>query len=106
MKVIAIGAHAAFSTGTYEEVVPTEQAINLALEIARTPTSEETIIAELKKRTQRFYAPKWQSNFLIEFDMPGKRGQRPYRLLVDIGGDARHALKAIGLTSADIDGVY
>ena len=39
--------------------------------------------------------------------MPSKRGNgSPYRLLVDIGGDARHALKSIGLFSKDIDGIY
>ncbi|MBD3305324.1 MBL fold metallo-hydrolase [candidate division KSB3 bacterium] len=39
--------------------------------------------------------------------MPSKRNdQSPYRLLLDIGADARHALNGVGLTSTDIDGVY
>jgi len=43
----------------------------------------------------------------IEFDMPDKRGKGgPYRLLLDARADLRHALKGMGLTSADIDGVY
>jgi hypothetical protein len=110
MKVTAIGVHAAFSTGIYEEVISAKQAIEIALKAARLPAfreaPEEMITSEIQKLTQRLYLPKWQSNFLVEFDMPGKRGKRPYRLLVDIGGDARHALKNLGLTSADIDGVY
>jgi hypothetical protein len=69
--------------------------------------SREDIAAKLSHLTYRYYMPKWQSNFLLEFDMPSKRnGQGPYRLLLDIGGDARHALKAFGLSSTDIDGIY
>jgi ribonuclease BN (tRNA processing enzyme) len=68
---------------------------------------DEVLEVELKKRSQRYYTPQWQSNFLIEFDMPDKRGKNgPYRLLVDAGADVRHALKGVGLTSADIDGIY
>lgn len=110
MKVTAIGVHSAFGIGAYEEVITAKQAYELALKIAKSPqlhqTSEEAIIAEINKLTQRFYLPKWQSNFLIEFDMPSKRGKRPYRLLLDAGGDVRHALNGLGLTSSDIDGVY
>ncbi len=110
MKVTAIGVHSAFGIGAYEEVITAKQAYELALKIAKSPqlhqTSEEAIAAEINKLTQRFYLPKWQSNFLIEFDMPSKRGKRPYRLLLDAGGDVRHALNGLGLTSSDIDGVY
>lgn len=110
MKIIAIGVHSAFATGTFEKAISSKQAIEMALKIARTTefkeASEEAIAAEINRLSQFVYLPKWQSNFLIEFDMPGKRGKSPYRLLVDMGGDARHALKGLGLTSADIDGVY
>jgi hypothetical protein len=110
MKVTAIGVHSAFGTGAYEEVITAKQAYELALKIAQAselqPASAEIIAAEINKLTQRLYLPKWQSNFLIEFDMPSKRGKRPYRLLLDAGGDVRHALKGIGLTSSDMDGVY
>ena len=59
------------------------------------------------KFSKRYYMPRWHSNLLIEFDMPGKRGKGgPYRLLLDAGADVRHALKGVGLISADIDGVY
>ncbi len=110
MKVIVIGVHSAFATGTYEDVISVKQVRDLISKI-RQPSlfkeiSEETIDAELKKRSQRFYTPKWHSNFLIEFDRPSKRGKSPYRLLIDAGGDIRHALKGVGLTSADIDGIY
>jgi hypothetical protein len=110
MKVIAIGVHSAFAAGKYEEVIPTKQVRELILKMARSSdfkeASEELIAAEIDQLSQLFYKPRWQSNFLIEFDMPSKKGGRPYRLLIDAGGDVRHALKEIGLTSADIDGVY
>ncbi len=110
MKITAIGVNAAFSTGVYQEAISVKDARELALKIANSPefqgASEELINAELTKLSQRLYQPKWQANFLVEFDMPSKRGKNPYRLLVDVGGDARHALRALGLSSADIDGVY
>jgi len=108
MKVTVIGAHSAFATGSYEEVIPSQKVQELALKIANSTKSfsEETIRAKIEELTQRLYAPRWQSNFLIEFDMQSKRGDGPYRLLIDAGGDIRHALTAIGLSSNDIDGVY
>jgi len=110
MKVTAIGVNSAFATGEYADVIRVEQAKELFLQIASSEEfkniSEEVINNKLKQLTHRFYSPRWQSNFLIEFDMPGKRMKKPYRLLVDAGGDVRHALKKMNLTSADIDGVY
>ena len=110
MKVIAIGVNSAFATGPYEDVITVKQARELYLKMANSSAfenaSEDVIAAEIEKLSQRVYTPRWQSNFLIEFDMPGKKGKRPYRLLVDAGGDVRHALKNLGLTSGDMDGVY
>jgi len=110
MKITAIGVHSAFATGSYEEVISVKQARELVLKIAREPelknAPEEAIYADIDKLSQRIYTPKWHSNFLIEFDMLGKSGKKPYRLLLDAGGDIRHALKAQGLSSNDIDGVY
>ncbi len=108
MKITAIGAHSAFATGTYEKVIPSQKVQELAFKIynSNESFSEEAIQTEIEELTQRMYVPKWQSNFLIEFDMPSKRGNGPYRLLIDAGGDIRHSLKAIGLSSNDIDGVY
>lgn len=111
MKVIAIGVNAAFSTGEYKMVITEETAYDLIMELMNTPDfrnlSKEALKAKISQSTKRFYSPKWHSNFLIEFDMPNKRdGKPPYRLLVDIGGDIRHALKDIGLSSSQIDGIY
>jgi len=108
MKITAIGVNSAFATGIYEDVITVEHACEIAFKLATLPgfRNKETIRAEIRKHSEQLYKPKWQSNFLIEFDMLGKRGKSPYRLLLDIGGDARHALKAAGLTSSDIDGVY
>ncbi len=110
MKIIAVGVNSAFALGPYEEVITVNNARELFLKIASEPkfknASEEIIMAEIQKHSQFLYTPKWHSNFLIEFDMPSKTGKRPYRLLVDSGADIRHALKKVGLTSANIDGVY
>jgi hypothetical protein len=110
MKITAIGVNAAFSTGEYENVISEKDACDMILAMVKAPSknlSREDIAEKVKKSSQCYYAPKWQSNFLVEFDMPSKRhGKAPYRLLLDIGGDARHALKAFGLSSGDIDGIY
>jgi hypothetical protein len=106
MRVTAIGVHSAFATGEYQEVISVEQARELVLSPEFKDASEEVIDAEISKLSQCLYMPKWHSNFLIEFNTPSKKGKKPYRLLVDAGGDIRHALKGVGLTSADIDGIY
>lgn len=110
MKITALGVNSAFATGQYEWGVTMPQVIELAKHVAQLPEfkemPEETIIKEVERISRQMYIPKWQSNFLIEFDMPGKKGVAPYRLLLDAGADVRHALKGVGLTSNDIDGVY
>lgn len=112
MKITAIGVNAAFSTGEYQRVLLESDACDLILELAKSPESiknlsPEAIKAQVSQLCQIRYYPKWHSNFLMEFDMPNKRnGQTPYRLLLDVGGDIRHALKAIDLSSRDIDGIY
>lgn len=53
-----------------------------------------------------FYKPKWQSNFLIEFDMKGKVRDDVYRFVLDFGSDIRHSLASKGLKIGDIDGWY
>lgn len=110
MKITAVGVNSAFGTGEYENVISAKQACEIAFKIANSPefegASKKVIESVINKLSQCRYKPKWQSNFLIEFDMPSKRGEGPYRLLVDVGGDIRHALKGLGLSSTDIDGVY
>ncbi len=110
MKITAIGVNAAFSTGEYERVILEKDVYALLSQLIETPEvklTKEDLQSKLAQLTKRYYNPKWHSNFLIEFDMPSKRnGKAPYRLLLDIGGDVRHALKAIDLSSSQIDGVY
>jgi len=108
MKITALGVNAAFSTGVYQEAVPIDKACEIALTCANSAESlsPQAIKKALMQHSQKLYSPKWQANFLIEFDMPSKRGRNPYRLLIDLGGDGRHALRGLGLTSADIDGIY
>ena len=111
MKITAIGVNSAFATGWYEDAISVDKVSYLLQKLLKTSAGQEitaeTLESELAQRCERLYRPRWQSNFLIEFDMPSKRdGKSPYRLLLDAGGDARHALKNIGLSSTDIDGVY
>jgi len=111
MKVTVLGVSSAFATGEYEDAVPVDRVLEMVRSIQDSESffgeSFETVEEEARRRCKRYYAPTWQSNFLIEFDMPDKRGKGgPYRLLLDAGADVRHALKAVGLTSADIDGIY
>ncbi len=77
MKVTALGVHSAFAVGQWRQ-------------------SEE----------KTYYEPKWQSNFLLEFEQPGKTNASVYRLVIDFGGDIRHSLSGIGLKMANIDGWY
>jgi len=110
MKITALGVNSAFATGTYEDVISAREVYELVLKIVNSPelkgASADVIQAEINKLSKHAYLPKWQSNFLLEFDMAGKRGKSPYRLLLDAGADVRHSLKGVGLTSADIDGIY
>ncbi len=111
MKITALGVNSAFATGTYYDAITADDAVELTMRVAASEefrnASKEFIEAEVRKYIKKLYNPKWNSNFLIEFDMPSKRnGKSPYRLLLDLGADVRHALKGVGLTSSDIDGFY
>lgn len=111
MKVTALGVGSAFVTGMYEDAIPVDQVRELVKKMAASPdlqtASDELAEAFIKRFSQRCYRPRWQSNFLIEFDMPDKRGKGgPYRLLLDAGADLRHSLKGVGLGASDIDGIY
>ncbi len=109
MKITALGVSSAFTTGPYKEAVSADdpELLKIVRSTEFEDASEEVIKAEIARLSERLYQPRWQSNFLIEFDMPSKRdGEKPYRLLLDIGGDARHALKNLEMTSAHIDGFY
>lgn len=110
MKITALGVNSAFATGEYEQALTIQQTVDVLkrlLHVQKTKElSEEILSREVQKLSRRMYVPRWQSNFLIEFDMPGKKGKSPYRLLIDAGADVRHALKRTGFTSNDIDGVY
>jgi hypothetical protein len=103
MILKALGVNSAFSVGVFHDAVLLSD-----VESILKTGNPEAQLAAIKSKVKRLYDPKWQSNFLLEFDMPNKRGKadEPYRLLVDCGCDIRHALAAIGLTFNDIDGVY
>ena len=106
MRVIALGVNGAFSTGQYQKAIPTDKLRTLLADAKG--KNPDVLLHQLDKLEEAVYQPAWQSNFLLEFDMPNKRGKKgePYRLLVDCGCDARHALAGTRLSFADLDGVY
>lgn len=112
MRIISLGVHSAFATGKYEVVLPAGKLESLISNLEESPENDKNYIFDhLKKFISQnksiYYNPKWQANFLIEFDCPNKRdGHSPYRLVLDFGGDIRHSLKALGLALKDIDGYY
>jgi ribonuclease BN (tRNA processing enzyme) len=67
-----------------------------------------------KYNDEGLYDPKWQSNFLLEFnnatlkDSKGNviRGKDKFRFLLDVGGDARHSLQQFNLGVNDLDVIY
>lgn len=123
MKITALGANAAFSTGTFKNVIELDDIkdyITKSYEITGSDTQYYTsnpeaefskpdlddLIKQVSSKVKKAYFPKWQSNFLIEFKKPGKIKKDIYRLVLDFGGDIRHSLAQQGLTFNDIDGYY
>ena len=45
----------------------------------------------------------WQSNAILEIYYDDRAPDKPYRILIDCGGDVRHALHEQGLGFNDID---
>ena len=112
MKVTALGVHSAFATGTYKEVIETakvEAMIAEAVKSAKDTQSHLTISGIrniLKTNSTRAYFPRYQSNFLLEFQTQGKVKPDVYRFVLDFGSDIRHSLANVGLKMGDIDGYY
>ncbi|MFC1852316.1 MBL fold metallo-hydrolase [candidate division CSSED10-310 bacterium] len=110
MKITALGVNSAFATGCYQAAITVEKIHDIIKTVTAKNQSNnvaaDLLKAEIAKASERVYIPKWHSNFLIEFDTIGKRVEKPYRLLVDAGADVRHSLQGVGLTSADLDGIY
>lgn len=97
MKVTALGVHGAFSTGKHSNVIDVGDLTRLLQELKNPNSEVEEII---RRYVRRAYYPTWQSNFLIE--LPQLDG-KILRIVIDFGGDVRHALQNIGLTINDID---
>lgn len=106
MRVTSLGVHAAFAVGRHTDAVPVAELRNLLGQIRKRPGERLDLEAELQRITQRFYQPRWQSNFLLEFQRPGKVRDNVYRLVLDCGGDIRHSLAGVGLKLSDIDAWY
>lgn len=110
MRVIPLGVHSAFAVGQVEETVSAADARKLVAfalsEGRRGRLDADGILAEVDKRKRKSYLPKWHSNFLLEFDAPGKVRPDVFRLVIDCGGDIRHSLAAVGLSLRDIDAWY
>lgn len=112
MRIICLGVNSAFATGKYEVSLSADKLEDFLRSLEQTPENDKNFILDqikgfIASNQSIRYNPKWQSNFLLEFDSPNKRdGNSPYRLILDFGGDLRHSLKALGLTLKDIDGYY
>lgn len=112
MKVTALGVNSAFAIGKFDDVVESEileQKLENAVKIAKENHSSLTL-GEIKQiireNSKRAYFPKFQSNFLLEFQTKGKIKDDSYKLVLDFGSDIRHSLTNIGLKMGDIDGFY
>jgi len=82
MKVTALGVHSAFAVGESIEAT-----------------------GSVTGQTQKLYKPKFQSNFLLEFQTDDPK--KPYRFVIDFGSDIRHSLMySAGLKMGDIDAWY
>lgn len=120
MKITMLGVNSAFAKGEYADVVRISDLRDKLTKIkfsSLTNPQEAVEFTELvhdamvevvlnSLNVELSYFPKWQSNFLIEFDRPGKVKGDVYRLVLDFGGDIRHSLWRAGLTFNDIDGYY
>ncbi|MDH5719650.1 MAG: MBL fold metallo-hydrolase [Spirochaetia bacterium] len=108
MKITALGVNSAFSSGEYVKSVSLE-AINHELKKIvhskkkNEPIPIKDIIKNLSSAAETMYKPKWQSNFILEFE---KENGNPYRLVLDFGSDFRHSLQGAGYKLNDIDGYY
>lgn len=114
MRIITLGAHSAFGVGDYIEGVRYEDAVKLLKDYhkliskKRAVVSIERFLESRKIHTEKIYKPKWQSNFVLEFNenKGSKRDDEVYRLVFDFGSDYRHSLAGAGLKLTDIDGYY
>lgn len=113
MRVTALGVNSAFAKGNYAEVLPITEVrslISRTIAESRRRTDGElnvqALLDQIDRQRQTAYMPKWQSNFLLEFDRPGKASKDVFRLVIDCGGDIRHSLAAAGLSMNDIDAWY
>ena len=105
MKITALGVNSAFATGGYRDVIDLDR-LNSLLDYETGLHIDVDFKSRVKELVTRAYVPKWQSNFLIEFETKGKVKDNIYRLVIDFGGDIRHSLANAGLKLSDIDGWY
>lgn len=90
MKVTVLGANGAFSTGKHDNMISLSDLDKIIKELQEQFCNvDETY----EKYVKRAYVPTWQSNFLIEFDMPGRVNKNVFRFVLDFGGDIRHSLE-------------
>lgn len=109
MKVTALGTHSAFAIGFFKESIDTKYLKEL---IEKTTSQNEKVFEVsllqtlIDDYTERVYSPRFQSNFLLEFETKGKIKDNVYRFVIDFGSDIRHSLANVGLKLGDIDGYY
>lgn len=105
MKVTALGVTGAFSAGKpINDNISKEKLIEEILSL-NNPSREDLLELIINSKTKKLFEPQWQSNFSIEFDQPSIRdGKSPYRLLFDIGSDAKNSLAYQNMNFSMFDG--
>ncbi|MDH5716732.1 MAG: hypothetical protein OEZ22_03725 [Spirochaetia bacterium] len=108
MKVTALGVNSAFAIGDYVNALSVDSVINKLKEIIHehpknTPISINKIEKIIAQESEKMYLPKWQSNFILEFN---QEDNKKYRLALDFGSDFRHSLHRAGYKLGDINGFY
>ena len=102
MKVTALGVHSAFAAGNVvegAEIYSAKQTDNLE---CLNGFKEGEILGH-STNVRPLYDPKFQSNFLIEFD---KEADKTFNFVLDFGQDIRHSLVMVNLSVNDIDAWY
>lgn len=112
MKVTALGVNSAFATGKYHDSLTVEdlndfvESLGKKNHVYAAGALKQLFTDFAKSRQKKLYDPKWQSNFLLEFDSPGKISGDIYRFVIDCGGDIRHSLARSLLKYGQVDTWY
>lgn len=105
MKITALGVNSAFSAGAPVQAPPKDRLLEIFS--SKDNFSKEELLSIIEAESKKLFLPKWQSNFLIEFDQPSLRnGESPTRIAFDAGSDFKNSLAFNGMNMNMIDGYF